>query len=74
MDNYTTSSSEAVVGRRLIEQLEDVIDDIFDVDVDYIYDDSKSVDDNMDAFVEELELSESFSSATKLSYSSCWTS
>lgn len=59
MDDHAMGNhrSEAVVGRRLIGQLEELIDDIFDVDVDYIYDDFKSVDDNMDAFGEEVKRS-----------------
>ena len=61
-DHYVMGrSSETVTGRQLIWQLEDLIDEIFDVDVDYTYDDSKSVDDNMDAFGEEAK--RSFSAA-----------
>ena len=57
-DNYVMGrSSEAVTGRQLIWQLEDLIDEIFDVDVDYTYDDSKSIEGNMDAFGEEAKRS-----------------
>ncbi len=57
-DHYAMGRSrEAATGRQLIWQLEDLIDEIFDVDVDYTYDDSKSIEDNMDAFGEEVKRS-----------------
>lgn len=57
-DHYAMGrSSETMTGRQLIWQLEDLIDEIFDVDVDYTYDDSKSIEGNMDAFREEAKRS-----------------